>query len=126
MRRSKLSPRIRKCDPIRLYNNVEEMRKQAWEYTFENTNEEALLLASGIKGCINRAAIPASKRKSKAWFTNKHYELHHNVKIAYKRYRENPIKTNAKVLVDAKKDSKKECRMAKNSQNEKREKLLFG
>ena len=96
--------------------------KQVWDYTFENVNHEALCVVSGIRGCITRAAIEPTKRKSKAWFTNKPYELHQIVKTAFKKDRDNPILAIAEPLAAAKKNFKHECRRAKNIHVENAEK----
>ena len=73
-----------------------------------------LCVVSVIRGCVTRAATQPTKRKSKAWFTSKHYELHRNVKTAFKRYRDNPILTNAEILAAAKNNFTRECRWGKN------------
>ena len=100
-KRTKLCPTIRKCDLKRLANNLEGLRKRVGVYTFENVNDEALCVVSGIRGCITRATSQPTEQKYQAVFTSKHYELNRNVKTAFKRYRNNPILTNAKFLIDA-------------------------
>ena len=74
-RRTKLCPGIRKCDPVRLANNLGDLRNQVWEFTFENVNDEALCVVNGIRRCLTRAATQPTKRKPKT-FTSKNYDLH--------------------------------------------------
>ena len=124
-RRAKLCPIIRKCDPLRHANNLEDLRNQVWQFILENVSDEVLCVGNGIRGCITRANTQPTKGESKAWLTSKNYDLQRRVKPLFKKLRDNPVLTKAKNLADAKKNLERECRMAKSLHVENTEKAMI-